>query len=91
MRAGNTTGDTIAKRIVSNSVIKTQTALDRLRDGSVILDKYGHAWQLGSIYWYRAYGDDSLISSHEVAQQYGPVTVIHEAAKREGVPVIGGY
>lgn len=81
----------MAKRIVSNSVSRTQEALDALHDGSVILDKYGHAWQLGRIYWYRAYGDDSMISSNEVAQQYGPITIIHKAAKREGLPVIGGY
>lgn len=80
----------MAKRIVSNSVTKTQVALDELHDGSVIIDKYGHAWQSGSTYWYRAYGDDSLVSSHEVAQ-YGPIRIIHEAAKREGLPVIGGW
>lgn len=55
--------------------------LDKLNHGAVILDRFEHAWQqsksgnVGSRYWYRSYGDDSEVSSWEVAQR-GPVKVI---------------
>lgn len=63
-----------------------------LSPGSVVLDRFGHAWQsargygpLGSTYatgyWYRAYGDDTEVSTWEAAQ-HGPMTVIHEAEVR---------
>lgn len=68
---------------------KAQTMLDELWDKSVVLDKYGDAWQLGSIYWYRSYGDDSMVSSHELSYLY-PFKVIHSEPKRAGLPVIGG-
>lgn len=70
-------------------------SLLRMQDlppGSVVLDRFGDAWQsargygpFGSNYatgyWYRAYGDDSEVSTWEAAQ-YGPITVIHEAEVR---------
>lgn len=70
-------------------------SLLRMQDlppGSVVLDRFGDAWQsargygpFGSTYatgyWYRAYGDDSEVSTWEAAQ-YGPITVIHEAGVR---------
>lgn len=68
---------------------RTQARLDKLHDHSVVLDRFGHAWQLGRIYWYRAFGDSSTVSSYELAQ-LGPVRVIHSAPRREGLPVIGG-
>lgn len=54
---------------------KSQVLLDELPSGSVVLDCFGHAWQLArshgalgstynSGYWYRAYGDSSEVSSH---------------------------
>lgn len=68
---------------------RAQKTLDGLGPGSVILDRYGHAWQsargygpLGGMYatgyWYRAFGDSSEVSSFELAQR-GPVQVIHKA------------
>ena len=73
----------MAKRVVSNSVIKTQIELDKMPPESVVLDRYGHAWQsargygpmgtkYATGYWYRAYGDSSEISTWELAQ-YGPL------------------
>lgn len=67
---------------------RAQKTLDGLGPGSVILDRYGDAWQsargygpLGGMYatgyWYRAYGDSSEVSSFELAQR-GPVKVIHK-------------
>lgn len=67
-------------------------SLLRMQDlppGSVVLDRFGDAWQsargygpFGSTYatgyWYRAYGDDSEVSTWEAAQ-YGPITVLHES------------
>ena len=60
---------------------RSQIALDELPAGSVVLDRYGHAWQVGSRgtwgssyntgYWYRAYGDSSEVSTFELAQS-GP-------------------
>lgn len=60
---------------------RTKIALDQLPSGSVVLDRYGHAWQsagagwggagLVSAYWYRSYGDDSQVTSWELAQS-GP-------------------
>ena len=74
---------------MSSEVARTQARLDKLADGSVVLDRFGHAWQLGRIYWYRAYGDSSMVSSYDLAQQ-GPVRVVHSAPARAGLPVVGG-
>lgn len=44
----------------------------------MILDSRGHAWQADRIYWYRAFGDDSCVSSWDLSQITGPkITVIH--------------
>lgn len=59
--------------------------LDSLNPGSVILDERGHAWQSDSCYWYRAYGDDSMVSSYDLAQSIGAITVIHSAPSRRGM------
>ena len=59
---------------------RAQTQLDKLPPGAVILDRNGHAWQHDRIYWYRAYGDDTCVSSFELAQILeGTFTVIHPA------------
>lgn len=66
------------------SLIKMQ----KLPPGSVVIDRFGDAWQsargygpLGSThasgYWYRAYGDDTEVSAWEAAQ-YGPMDVIYK-------------
>lgn len=66
---------------------RTQIALDKMPHGSVVLDRFGHAWQqssvgmlnpVGSGCWYRAYGDSSEVSSWELAQ-LGPVTLLAPA------------
>jgi len=76
--------------ILQPALHRTQIRLDKLFHGSVILDRHGDAWQLSGDYWYRAYGDDSQVSSFELAQR-GPVTTIHEAIAYRGLPVIGGH
>ena len=80
----------MAKRHTNSRHHVAQVLLDSLTHGSVVLDNYGHAWQLSGEYWYRSYGDDSEASSFEVAA-LAPITVIHEAPKRDGLPVSGGY
>ena len=69
----------MSKRIMSNSMDKTRIMLGKLPPGSVVLDRFGHAWQsarhyvLGKEYptgyWYRAYdGDDaSEVSEWDLA------------------------
>lgn len=67
---------------------RTQIALDKLPAGSVVLDRFGHAWQSAhaggrregapSGYWYRSYGDDSEVTSWELAQ-LGPVHLMAPA------------
>lgn len=63
---------------------RTQIMLDKLPGGSVVLDRYNHAWQQGggyrfngSPYWYRAYSDSSEVSSFELAQ-LGPCKTVWE-------------
>lgn len=51
--------------------------LNNLPNGSVVLDRFGDAWQSSRNYWYRAYGDDEETNSWTVAQR-GPIKVIHE-------------
>ena len=60
---------------------RTQIKLDELEPGSVVIDRYGHAWQNDRIYWYRAYGDE-VFSSFELAQS-APIHI----ARTEGKPV----
>jgi len=67
---------------------RSQIQLDKLAHGSVVLDRHGDAWQLSREYWYRAYGDDSMVSSFELAQR-GPITTIHKAVTYGGLPVSG--
>lgn len=72
--------------VLQPALHRAQVKLDQLPNGAVVLDRYGHAWQLGIIlhdpYWYRSYGDDSHVSSWELAQR-GPINVIHEPKKRQ--------
>ena len=60
---------------------KAQIQLDKLNGNAVILDSSGQAWQFGgwqNPYWYRAFGDDSFVSSFELTQIInGEFTVIH--------------
>ena len=59
-----------------NNQPAAQKLLDSLPTYSVVLDKYGHAWQFGPIYWYRAFGDDEPFGSWDLAFSF-PITVIH--------------
>lgn len=45
--------------------------LESLDRNAVVLDVYGHAWQSGGLYWYRAFGDDSQVTAWELCQR-GP-------------------
>lgn len=56
---------------------KWQEALDRLPNGSVVADFFGDAWQKSREYWYRAYGDDTEVSSYVLAQ-CGPGKTLHK-------------
>lgn len=66
--------------------------IQELPPGSVVLDRFGDAWQsatgygpVGSTYatgyWYRAYGDSTEVSTWEVAQS-GPMKVLYKAEVR---------
>lgn len=59
--------------------------LDSLNPGSVVLDEQGHAWQSDRTYWYRAYGDSSMVSTWDLAQSIGAVIVVYAAPKRQGI------
>ena len=55
--------------------------LNELPARAVILDGHGDAWQCGGVgrvgmFWYRAFGDGDGISSLQLAQIAGAVTVI---------------
>lgn len=58
---------------------RAHVALDAMPHGAVVLDRLGHAWQQGRIgsvgdgFWYRSFGDDSYVSSFELAQ-LAPIT-----------------
>lgn len=78
------------KTTLKSNAARAQEQLDSLRDGSVVLDRFGDAWQAGSLYWYRAYGDSSFVSSYDLAQTGAPFTTIYAAPARAGLPVIGG-
>lgn len=65
------------QRHLQPALYRALITLNNLPNGSVILDRFGHAWQLSRNYWYRAYGDDEETNSWTVAQ-CGPVKVIHE-------------
>lgn len=62
---------------VRSDVRRDHIILDELRKGAVVLDRDGHAWQYGGVYWYRAYGDDSMVSSYDLAPR-GPFRVLIE-------------
>lgn len=64
---------------LSPDLAKAQIQLDKLPPWSVILDGRGHAWQVDLHgYWYRSFGDDSLISPFELTQIIrGEFTVLH--------------
>lgn len=52
------------RRHLRSDLFRAQVALDRLPAGSVVLDRFGHAWQSERRgYWYRAYGDDTSVAS----------------------------
>ena len=52
---------------------RAHIALDQLPDGAIVTDCHGHAWQESRGYWYRSYGDSSMVSSFELAQR-APLT-----------------
>lgn len=70
----------MAKRVASNTLDRSRAMLDNLNPGSVVLDSYGHAWQSDRIYWYRACGDSTQVSTWDLSYR-GPFTVIHEATR----------
>lgn len=53
---------------------KLQIQMDAAPDGTVLIDRNGHAWQKSAYvgYWYRAYDSDRGTSSFELAQNTGP-------------------
>ena len=60
----------------ANAAEREQIKLDALPSRSVVLDANGHAWQADGIYWYRAFGDSSMIGSWEM-RAYAPFTVVY--------------
>ena len=72
-----------ARGLLQPALHRSLLRMQKLPPGSVVLDRFGHAWQsarVHGIYWYRAYGDDTEVSAWEAAQS-GPMTVIHKAAE----------
>lgn len=75
----------MSKPSLQPALHRAQIQLNELPAGSVILDRFGDAWQAGRLYmalvdsasgyWYRAYGDSSEVSSWELAQR-GPIKTI---------------
>lgn len=65
------------RKLNVNLAGRAQLMLDSLPKGSVVLDRYADAWQYGGIYWYRAYGDSTSVSSHSLSYKQ-PFTIIHE-------------
>lgn len=61
----------------ANTAEREQIKLDALPSRSVVLDANGHAWQTDGIYWYRAFGDDSMIGSWEM-RAYAPFEVVYQ-------------
>lgn len=59
---------------------RTLLALNELPDGSVVQDRFGHAWQCSRNYWYWSYGDDSEVSSWDIVS-LAPFTLMEPAAK----------
>lgn len=62
---------------------RSQIVLDELPALSVVLDRFGHAWQHARSYgaagreystgwWYRSFGDDREVTTWELAQR-GPL------------------
>lgn len=87
-QGGESRGRATKQRTLKAPLIRAQVALDALPHGSVVLDSYGDAWQVSCDYWYRAYGDDSMVDSFVLAQR-APLKTIYVAPKRVGLPVIG--
>lgn len=58
------------------------TKLDAMTNGAVVLDDYGHAWQLVGGYWYRAYDSDRGVSSFELAQLGPKFTFLKKGKER---------
>ena len=65
----------MSKSSLHPALHRAHIKLDSLPHGSVILDRYGQAWQQSRRYWYHAFGDSSEVNSWELAQR-GPVTTI---------------
>lgn len=81
-------GGYVAKRVISNNLEKTRIALDKLPRGSVVIDRFGHAWQgaqgygpfdtkYANGYWYRAYDgkDASEVSTWDLSF-FGPLKIV---------------
>lgn len=58
-----------------NNQPAAKNLLDSLPQYSVVLDKYGFAWQSGRIYWYRT-GEEEPFTSWDLAFSF-PITTIH--------------
>lgn len=68
----------MARRVKSNTTRSRQIELGKLRTDAIIIDQYGHVWQHGGIYWYRAFDSEKPESTWELAQFAGEYRVIEE-------------
>lgn len=59
-----------------NAAQREQIKIDSLPPRSVVIDRNGDAWQTSGLYWYRAFGDSSLVSSYDI-RQLAPFSVVH--------------
>lgn len=63
---------------------RAHLALDELHHRSVVLDRWGAAYQLLGPYWYEAGSDEGPISSFQLAQR-APITTVHRAPGRDSI------
>lgn len=63
---------------LQNGLDKSLRLLNSLEDGSVVIDRYGHAWQASRHEWYRCFGDGHMYSSWNLAAERGPLLAVYE-------------
>lgn len=66
---------------------RAHIALDKLERQSVVLDRWGHAYQLLGVYWYEAGSDDGPISSFQLAQR-APIKTVFTAPKIDSLVLV---
>lgn len=79
-----------ARRSLRGDLHARMVALDALPNGTIITDQYGHAWQKGSPYWYRAFDSDTEHSEWELSQIVGDFEILPAVARDQSLEVLLG-